>query len=144
HLRPFPTRTLCRSYALACARMIPQRLTSVGIVGSLGQLAHTGLTGMQWPARLFFGLSRKSPGVLRLVLHLLGPLLRRQPTVTLNLLRTAAPAADRTLLSRTEVKRILAASIKEAFRGGIQGAIAELDLYSRPWGFAPGEIVKTI
>jgi len=133
-------------YALACARMIPERLTAVGVVCPLGPLAGTGLlTGMRWPARLFFGLSRRSPGLLRLLLKdLLGPLLRRQPSVTLSLLTTAAPSPDRTVLARPGVKRILAASMKEAFRGGVQGAIAELDLYSRTWGFSPDEISGTV
>jgi pimeloyl-ACP methyl ester carboxylesterase len=132
-------------YALACARMIPQRLTAAGIVCSLGPLSGTGLlTEMRWPARLFFGLSLRSPSLLRLVLDLIGPFLRRQPSATLNLLTTAAPAADRTVLARPEVKRILAASMKEAFRDGVQGAIAELELYSRPWGFAPAEISETV
>jgi pimeloyl-ACP methyl ester carboxylesterase len=132
-------------YALACAHRIPLRLTSIGIVGSLGPLAGTRLlTGMRWPARLFFGLSRRSPALLRLVLKNLLPFLRRQPSVTLKLLTIAAPAADRMVLARTEAKRILAASMKEAFRVGVQGAITELNLYSRPWGFAPDEISETV
>jgi pimeloyl-ACP methyl ester carboxylesterase len=132
-------------YALACARRIPRRLTSIGIVGSLGPLAGTRLlTEMRWPARLFFGLSRRSPALLRLVLKNLLPFLRRQPSVTLKLLTIAAPAADRVVLARTEAKRILAASMKEAFRGGVQGTITELDLYSRPWGFAPDEISERV
>jgi pimeloyl-ACP methyl ester carboxylesterase len=133
-------------YALACARMIPGRLTAVGIACPLGPLAGTGLlTAMRWPARLFFGLFRRSTIVQRLILEgLLGPLLRRQPSATLSLLTTAAPAADRRVLARPDVKRILAASMKEAFRDGLQGAIAELDLYSRPWGFAPDEISETV
>jgi pimeloyl-ACP methyl ester carboxylesterase len=133
-------------YALACARAIPQRLSAVGIVCSLGPLACTGLlTGMRWPARLFFGLSRRSPGLLRLVLNnLLGAVLRHQPSATLSLLTTAAPEADRRALAHPDVKRILTASMKEAFRVGVQGANAELELYSRPWGFAPEEISETV
>lgn len=133
-------------YALACARRIPRRLTAVGIVGALGPLAGTGLlAGMRWPARLFFGLARRSPGLLRLVLKdLLGPFLRKQPAATMSLLSVAAPAADRTVLARPEVKRILAASMKEAFRDGVRGAMAELDLYIRPWGFVPAEVFETV
>ncbi len=43
------------------------------------------------------------------------------------------------MLRRLDVKRILLASLGEAFRQGGRGAVLELLLYSRPWGFDPAE-----
>lgn len=129
-------------YALACALRLPARLKGVGVVCGLGPLAGTGLLReMGWPARTSFGLARRMPRLLRLLYEgLLGPPLRRHPEAAMNLLTVAAPAADRAVLARPEVHRIITASIGEAFRPGMRGATWEMGLYSRPWGFAPEEI----
>jgi pimeloyl-ACP methyl ester carboxylesterase len=133
-------------YALACALRLPARLTRVGLVCGLGPLAATGLLReMGWPARVSFGLARRMPLLLRLLYEgLLGPPLRRYPEAAMKLLTVAAPAADREVLARPEVRRILAASIGEAFRPGMRGATWEMGLYGRPWGFAPEEIAVPV
>jgi len=133
-------------YALACTHRLAPRLSRVGLVCALGPLAGTALLrGMGWPARVSFGLARRTPRLLRLLYEgLLGPFLRKHPSAAINLLTVAAPSADREVLARPEVHRILTASIGEAFRPGLRGATWEMGLYSRPWGFAPEEIALPV
>jgi pimeloyl-ACP methyl ester carboxylesterase len=123
-------------YAIACACLMPKRLTAIGLVGALGPIAIPGLDrSMKWPARFSFHLARDRPRLAELLYAgLAARLLRRRPLLALLLLQVAEP--DRPVLQCDEVRRILQASIQEAFRHGGKGAVEELKLLASGWGLA--------
>lgn len=129
-------------YAAACACLVPQRLTAVAIVCGLGPLEAPGAgKGMQPAARFSFFLARRALALLGFLCRgILAPVLRVFPAISLTLLSPGIPPRDREALRRPSVKAILVASIREALRQGGKGAVQELLLYSRPWGFDVGTI----
>jgi pimeloyl-ACP methyl ester carboxylesterase len=129
-------------YAAACACLMPQRLTAVGIVGGLGPLAKAKAgREMQPAARFSFFLARRAPKMTGILYRgMVVPFFRFLPAIPLALLSAGAPPRDREVLQRPGVKRVLLASLAEAFRQGGRGAVQELLLYSRPWGFDPAAI----
>jgi pimeloyl-ACP methyl ester carboxylesterase len=129
-------------YALACARYIPQRLTAVGVVCGLGQVGEPwALREMLWNRRLAFVLARRFPSLLKLFYAVFfGPLLKRQPDAILSMIARTPSTADRQVLVRADVGRVLLASIRESVRTGPCGILHELPLYTHPWGFRPEEI----
>jgi pimeloyl-ACP methyl ester carboxylesterase len=50
------------------------------------------------------------------------------------------PGADRKVLARPEAKRIIMDMTREAVRNGIEGAMSDMSVFSRPWGVDPGQI----
>jgi pimeloyl-ACP methyl ester carboxylesterase len=133
-------------YALACARKIPQRLTAVGVVCGLGPVSSAwALRDMLWSRRLVFRLARRAPWLLRLVLAVIfEPLIRRRPETILSMIARTPVLADRRVLERPEVRRVLLASIQESILNSPRGILHELFLYTRSWDFRPEEIVLTV
>ena len=66
---------------------------------------------------------------------MLGALARHASPVLLGLLGARVSHHDRRVLRNREFRAVLAASMRESFRGGYRGAITELKLLSTAWGF---------
>lgn len=133
-------------YALACARLIPQRLTAVGVVCGLGPLDEPGATRvLKWPAHLSFMLVRHQPHLAKHFYELLARwFMRRHPQWVLHLMHVSAPWPDRAVLRQPKIRRALIASVHAAVRQGGRGPLRDLVLYSRPWGFALEEIAMPV
>jgi len=129
-------------YALSAAAGLGERVERMVLVCPLGPLAEPGSeAGMRGPATAFVRLSRSRPRLAeRLYRGLAGPLFRIFPGAVLNMLVGAAPDVDRTALRKTEHRRIILDSIREAFRQGARGPAHDLALFTRPWGFDPAAI----
>jgi pimeloyl-ACP methyl ester carboxylesterase len=128
-------------YALAVASQLPERLTALGLVCPLGPVyREDAVRLMQPPARFSFRVG-KSPALLRWMYGAsVGQAMRATPELALAMLAHAAPPADRDTFRRSDVHRILCASIKAAFRQGVRGALHELVVYANSWGFELGDI----
>jgi pimeloyl-ACP methyl ester carboxylesterase len=128
-------------YAGACARRLPVRLASVGIVSGLGPLSDPAiLRGLKREHRLSIGLARNAPWLL----HALAALARRRwnnhPETLFARLRTRMPAVDQAIIGRPEVQANLVLSFREAFRRGGRAVAEELHLFTHPWGFRLEEV----
>jgi len=124
-------------YALACAWKIPEKLSAVKVVGGLAPLDQPEtLHAMRWHARLAFKLARRSYALLWLV-HgaTLGGAIRMLPAVGYEWQRVNGSAADRAVLARDRVKRIMLATLRESVRQGVRGPLWDVMLYARAWGF---------
>jgi pimeloyl-ACP methyl ester carboxylesterase len=123
--------------ALSCAYTMPQRITSIGIVCGLGPLYHTGLSqDMRWLVAAGFNLARQFPWVLKFVPGLPALVLAKTaPGIMLEIIAMVHGGADRQVLKMPNVREKLILNIKEAFRQGTRGAIQDMQLYSRDWGF---------
>jgi pimeloyl-ACP methyl ester carboxylesterase len=133
-------------YALACARKIPQRLTTAGVVCGLGPINESwALRDMLWSRRLVFSLARQTPWLLRLAFTaVFEPVMRRRPTAILSMITRTPVLPDRRVLERPEVGQAVLASIRESIREGPRGILHELSLYTQDWDFRPEEIALTV
>ncbi|WP_158247244.1 alpha/beta fold hydrolase [Geothermobacter hydrogeniphilus] len=122
-------------YAMVCRELLEERVLATGIVCGLGPLAGTGLLSeMEWPARFSFSVMAGYPRLAAPIFRLLvTPVLQRWPRLALRLLTVAAPRADRQVLRQRRVRERLTAAIGEAFRGGPDGVVHDLQLYTRGW-----------
>lgn len=124
-------------YAVACAALLPERVSAAGIVGGLGSLDwEEDLTAFNAFARFSFVLARRAPALSQAFNRALAPLLRNRPRRTLKLLASKLPPPDADVLSDPYVFAAIAASFREAFRQGGRGAALDLILYARPWDIA--------
>jgi pimeloyl-ACP methyl ester carboxylesterase len=133
-------------YALACALRVPERLVAVGVVGGLGPVYQDwAAAGLRWHASLAFRLARLAPWLLWPV-HgaLVGNFMRLFPGLTHRIVAAAAPEADSRVLNRPEIREPMVASLREAMRQGPSGALQELVLLARPWGFRLEDIAVPV
>ncbi|HFD78879.1 MAG TPA: alpha/beta hydrolase [Gammaproteobacteria bacterium] len=128
--------------ALACAHAIPERIAATATVCGLGPVALEALLrDMRWRERLAFRMARRSPALLGILVgQPLSRLARSAPALAIRALALANGDADRRVLAQEGVRRILAATLREALRQGPRGALHEVSLYARPWGFDPATI----
>ncbi len=131
-------------YALACALRLAGRISATALVAPLGPVAEgAGRAEMNLFARMSFSLARNHPSLYTILYgKVLIPLLRRRPTTILSLLQPSA--ADKPVVERPEVCAQMEVSILEAFRRGGRGALHELGLYARPWGFALHDVTAPV
>ena len=132
-------------YALACARRIPERLTSVAVVCGLGPMELPSVrAGMSPLARRTFYLCRNAPWLLRMVFARTVWRLRRDFKWYLAHISDALPPADRRALFESDLKDIIVASTLEAVRFGTRGSAWEGRLYASPWPFRLEDIAKEV
>ena len=128
-------------YALACARRIPERLTSVVVVCGLGPMDLPSVRAAMSPlARRTFALCRRAPWLLRMIFARTARRLRRDFKWYLAHISDALPVADKQALFGSELKEIIVASTLEAVRSGTRGSAWEGRIYSSPWPFRLEEI----
>lgn len=132
------------AYVAACAWAMPERLTAAGLLSGMGPLDTRPLvrafTRGRASARIGLAAARWMP-------RLAAPILERQLArswtsdqgVLAGLVATTSPV-DRAVMARPEVESSFLADFREAFRQGSRGAVADLLLYARPWGFDLREI----
>jgi pimeloyl-ACP methyl ester carboxylesterase len=106
-------------HALACARVLRDRVVSATVVAGLPEAA--GFRQLPHDLQLTFRLARRDPRLAVLPLAQWG---RRVPP----------PTGD------AECDRAYASGRLEAFRQGSRGLACELHMLARPWGFRPEEI----
>jgi pimeloyl-ACP methyl ester carboxylesterase len=123
-------------YALACARQIPDRLLSCGIVSGIGPL-NLGTSGMSRQNRLVLFLAHRAPWLLTPLVSATARSFRdderARKAVTRAMKQMVQP--DREALLAHHVVEPLVASTRETYRQGVRGAVYEGRLYGRDWGF---------
>lgn len=128
-------------YALACAAMIPSRVRAVGVIGGVAPFEVPGLTAaMSAPLRLMFRLAKYTPPLLDLLFRLNLRMTRSMDQRGAERMISRFPEPDRTLLKRPEVLRGFVSCFQEACLNGTSGAVQDMSLIARPWGFDPAAI----
>jgi pimeloyl-ACP methyl ester carboxylesterase len=123
-------------FALACAADLAARVSATAIVAGLGMTIVTeDFARLEVFARASFQLARSAPVLSRTVNRALAAVLRWRPELLNTLLAAGTSAPDREVLGDAEVAATLAASLREAFRAGSEGASHELGVLARPWNF---------
>jgi pimeloyl-ACP methyl ester carboxylesterase len=128
-------------YALACAAMIPSRVRAVAVIGGVAPFEAPGLTAaLSAPLRLMFRLAKYAPPLLDVLFRLNLRMTRSIDEHGAERMISRFPEPDRTLLRRPEVLRGFVGCFQEACRDGTRGAVHDMSLIARPWGFDPATI----
>ncbi len=123
-------------YVLACAAVMPERLTASAVLCGALPLADTGLCGFH-PAYRLLSWLRWLPGpVFSLPLMLAGRLAGGDPEqVPLRWIIGSLAEPDRLLLrEHSGIFRALAGSFQEGLRQGGRGVMADAEIYAQKWG----------
>ena len=123
--------------ALACAHELPGRVTAVALVAGLGPVCETGLRrDMSTLARAGFYLANHAPWLFKaLVGQPAVHLSRWRPDLLVRLLAALDGGPDKATLLDPRVFSAFSFSIRECFRQGVLGSLADLRQFRRPWGF---------
>ena len=129
-------------YALACASRLAGRVRGTAICGGLGEVSDRALRkGMAVQARLGFWLAERGAGWLRLAYGLVATAAaRRIPGVVLAVMIRLNPEPDRAVLREPDVHALYIANLREAFRHGSAGGVADMCAVVRPWPFDPSAV----
>jgi pimeloyl-ACP methyl ester carboxylesterase len=113
----------------------------VGIVSGTGPFDEPGLSAAINPPNLrFIELSRTTPWLSRVMLRLMGVMVKRWPSRCITEAMAGLPAPDQAVLARPDFQRAFIALIKEGLRSGPRGAQLDSALMASPWDFHPQEI----
>jgi pimeloyl-ACP methyl ester carboxylesterase len=125
-------------YAAVCALVIPDRLTSVGIVSGAGPCTETGVAeGINPASRQFFDLYRDKPARGRLMLRMMGAMAHYAPNRLIAQTMAALPEPDQAALKRPGARQWYLQTMREAQRSGPRGAQQDTALMVSPWEFRP-------
>lgn len=128
-------------YALACGALLGERVEGITLIGALGPLTEPEAThGMSPLARLSFHLARHWPRGQATLFHALARVLRHTPGAMLRFTLETGSAADRAVLERDGVRRVLINTMRGSVRQGARPAIEELRRYIEPWPFPSQEV----
>lgn len=128
-------------YALACAALIPHRLTDVVVTGCPAPMQIPGaLDDMRFMTHAGVWLGSKAPWLLEAGATLLSGLVRRYPKFFVDHFNEGVPLADRRWLSTPSVNNGVVKTLREALRPGVWGYVQDIRVLARPWGFALEDI----
>lgn len=129
-------------HALACAARLGDRVTSVGTVSGVGVSGIPGeFAGMGPNERLLHRLVRISPRFVSGAYRLARSNARRSPDRFFRDFEKDCSESDRALLADPRAREAFLATVREALRPGVRGAVDDwVALDRRPWGFDPEEI----
>jgi pimeloyl-ACP methyl ester carboxylesterase len=134
-------------HALACAALLPERVTRTAVMVSL---APRSAEGLDWYA----GMTDSNIDAFRAAeagAHRLRPLLaariegiREQPRALLQALREELPPADLNVIRDPGLRSSLARNYAEAVRSGDDGWNDDVLAFVQPWGFDPAAITGRV
>ena len=126
-------------YAVAAAAAMPDRISLLGLVAPMGEVADRELRLSRFHKLLFKRLARR-PWATRVFLRRLRSMVFKSPDTTYRLLMRRARPSDRHVLARYDVMASLQAAIGETLRPRVEGAAQDLRLYCASWGLQLGDI----
>jgi pimeloyl-ACP methyl ester carboxylesterase len=127
-------------HALACAALLPDRVTRVASLVGLAPYDAPGLDwlhGMVELNRHQYGAAMLGPRQLAQVIYPQVVAMRADPEHLVRRLEAEASPGDRAALNDPEYRAALVASISEAVARSLDGWAADSLAFTRPWGFDP-------
>jgi pimeloyl-ACP methyl ester carboxylesterase len=125
-------------HTLAVAYRLPERVTTAIVVAGMGPGDDPAVReGMKPQNKLLFGLAQRAPWALGIPMASMRRRLRN-PAKAEELMRkqmATVPACDRESFNDPEFAPIAMAATADAFRHGSRGAVQEMQIFCRPWGF---------
>jgi pimeloyl-ACP methyl ester carboxylesterase len=130
-------------HALACAAMLPHRVTRAGVLVSLAPWAAQGLdwfAGMADSNVREYTTAAADPDMLTARLMQAADVIRANPASHVATLSPEMPEADRLVVSDAGIRSLLAKNYAEALRGSADGWIDDALAFRSPWGFNLADI----
>ncbi|MEH0931701.1 alpha/beta hydrolase [Micromonospora sp. CPCC 205558] len=130
-------------HALACAALLPDRVTRAAV---LVGLAPAGAPDLDWYAGMAdskvedYGQADEDLAELKLNLQVRAAEARRDPMTLLDFLRPQLPDEDIRVVDDVAIRRLLTDMYSEALRHGPEGWIDDVLAIRRSWGFDLGAI----
>lgn len=131
-------------YALAVASTLSERVIGTGIGCCLGPVSESPLlNSMSQFARTAFNMSLQWPRLLCLLYGVpVRMAVRCCPARAVDVLGRINGPPDQTILRRSDIRRILAANLREALGNGSRGALADAIAARSPWPFTLNTIQR--
>jgi pimeloyl-ACP methyl ester carboxylesterase len=130
-------------HALACAALLPERVTRAGILVSLAPWAADGLdwfAGMSDSNIEKLSWASSKPEVLTAAMVRSAAEIRTSPASHVTTVGLELPESDQRLMADVELRALLTRNYAEALRGSADGWIDDLLAFCSPWGFEPADI----
>jgi len=129
-------------YALVVAHALPERVSAAAIVAGLCPMdGDFDMKVLPRTVRMSMKISRKAPlWFLRWNIKTTQKMVTNKPDRFLKAVSKQFSEPDRKLMADPAEQETMLIGFTEAGRKGPEGAALEMRLYSRPWGFDPGEI----
>jgi pimeloyl-ACP methyl ester carboxylesterase len=130
-------------HALACAALMPDRVTRAGILVSLAPWQAQGLdwfAGMAESNIHEYTTAASEPESLIAELAQTAARIKADPTSHVSTLGPELPESDRRVVADTGIRALLAKNFAEALRDSAAGWIDDALAFCAPWGFDPSDI----
>jgi pimeloyl-ACP methyl ester carboxylesterase len=134
-------------HALACAALLPERVTRAGVLVSLAPWAAEGLdwfAGMTESNVLEYTAAASAPELLTARLVQTAAKIKANPTSHVTALGPEMPPADRRVVADVGIRALLAQNFAEALRDSADGWIDDALAFCAPWGFNLADITVPI
>jgi len=123
-------------YAAACAWKIPERMTTVVLVSAMGPADDPeAIQNMPLLNRFLLASAKYGEWPLRLPAAALVAIAQSWPDQYLSFMNSHLPAPDQAIYYRAEMRAFVKEDVAEAFRQGTRGAVRDIILLARQWGF---------
>jgi pimeloyl-ACP methyl ester carboxylesterase len=130
-------------HALACAALLPHRVTRAGVLVSLAPWDGMGdqwFDGMTDSNILEYTAAANEPEVLATRLVRTAARIKADPTSHVATLGPEMPEDDRRVVADAGIRALLAQNFAEALRDSADGWIDDALAFCAPWGFDPADI----
>jgi pimeloyl-ACP methyl ester carboxylesterase len=131
-------------YAYATARAMPERVRTIAIVSGAPPIADRGdREGLLPLYRWMLALYRARPRLLRTLFYLVRPIASLRPSVRcrpLLLKMMMLQPWDAESLRDSAAFEAVFESQRRAWRGSVEGVMADAQIYGQPWGFPIEEV----
>jgi len=117
--------------ALACAWKIPERLTAVGLWGSVGPFISQSSEGINPGLRFLFRLSSKAPWIPRMQMGFVSFLIRHFLDLYIKLVSTEMNETDKAIYERLGLRELLCPDRMQAMRQGGRASAYDINLAGR-------------
>ena len=134
-------------HALACAALLPDRVTRAGVLVSLAPWAAEGLdwfAGMSDSTAREYTAAASEPELLTARLVETAAQIKANPAGHVAVLRPEMPDADRRVVSDVGIRALLAKNFAEALRDSADGWIDDALAFCSPWGFNLADITVPV
>ena len=121
-------------YAVACAALLPERVTALALVSPVGPMAGDERPRSIGPGHYFaFRLAPRVMPFLAAIFTIGRCAFLYTPGAMIGFIVSRSTPSDWKILSRREVRRNLLQGVSEGVRPGIRGALREMRLFSQAW-----------